>query len=170
VQRLDALGKIALATGYLEQAGARYREALALAEDLAALEHIAGALCGLGEVALAVGDVPAARRHYRRALQAALEDLRLDSGRRVLLSLAKWRVHKGERELAAEFITLTLNLRPDLGYEAEALQRELRSALSPDVYAAAEERGRARDLETTLKELLAELEPQYLTGFRGTCL
>jgi hypothetical protein len=48
------------------------------------------------------------------------------------------------------------------------LERALRSALPPEVYTAAQERGRARDVEETLRELLAELEqngdllePQY---------
>ena len=38
--------------------------------------------------------------------------------------------------------------------------------LPPDVVAAAQERGRARDLEATVRELLAELEDQQGSGAR----
>jgi len=41
---------------------------------------------------------------------------------------------------------------------ADELLQGLRAELPPDVYAAAEARGRARDLRATLRELLIELE------------
>jgi hypothetical protein len=42
--------------------------------------------------------------------------------------------------------------------KADALLDRLRSELPPEAYAAAEARGRARDLEATMRELLAEFE------------
>jgi tetratricopeptide (TPR) repeat protein len=162
VGRLDALGEVALASGDLEQARTRYREALSLAEELAAMVSVERALCGLGDVALAAGDVLAARQHYRRALQVAMEAPRVDAGRRALISLAKLVAHRGKRGLAVELLTLAFDVRPDLWHETlrgtEALQGELRSGLSPEAYAAAQARGRGRDLEATLRELLADLE------------
>jgi hypothetical protein len=43
------------------------------------------------------------------------------------------------------------------------LERALQEQLSSEVYAAAQERGRARDVEGTLRELLAELEQEGLS-------
>jgi tetratricopeptide (TPR) repeat protein len=162
MERLNQLGEIALASRDLELAKACYQEALSLSEELADLMSVAQALCGLAEVALASGDVLGAKSRYRRALQVALEAPRVDTGRQTLVSLAKLYAYKGERELAVELVALVLNVCPDLWVdyslrETEAFLSELRSGLSPDVHAAAQERGRARDLEATLKELLAEL-------------
>jgi tetratricopeptide (TPR) repeat protein len=162
VDRLDALGRIALAAGDLERAGARYREALAAAEELADLEHVAWALCGLGEVALAMEDLETARRCCRRALQVALEDARARTSRQALVSMARLHAQAGDRALAVELVALGFHAYPDrLGEEvprAEAFLRDLRSGLSPDAYATAQARGRARELEVTLKELVAELD------------
>jgi tetratricopeptide (TPR) repeat protein len=162
VDRFDALGKIGLASGELEQAGARYQEALALAEELADLEHLASALCGLGEVALATGNVQAARQHYHRALQVALEDPRVDTRLHTLVSLARLYAYAREPELVIELLALVRRTRLDYWSDilrgTESLLSELRSELSPEAYAAAQARGRARELGATLKELLAELE------------
>jgi tetratricopeptide (TPR) repeat protein len=164
VSGLNALGEDALAARDLEQARARCREALSLSEELADFFNMAQALCGLGEVALATGDVPAARRCYRHALQVALEDSFVGTGRRALGSVARFVAHQGEPELAVELAALVLNVRPGLWRETlhstEAFLSELQSGLSPDVYAAAEARGRARDLEATMAELLAEFQDE----------
>jgi tetratricopeptide (TPR) repeat protein len=158
---LNNLGEVSLASGDLEQAVARYREALLSSEELAVQEEMARALCGLGAVALATGDLSAARRRHRRALQVALEDKSVDTSRLTLVSVAKLCRHVGERELAVEVVALTLHVRPSFWrekvYDASALLEELRSDLSSDAYHAARARGRARDLEVTVKELLAEL-------------
>jgi predicted ATPase/tetratricopeptide (TPR) repeat protein len=162
VNRLDNLGEVALGLGDLEQARARYREALSSAEELADLDYVACALRGLGDIALAAGDILTARRRYRRALQVPLEDQRVDTSRGALVSLARWYAYVGEQELAVELVALALCERPGSWLKkrrgAEALLGELRSGLSPDVYAAARERGRARSLDATLRELLADLE------------
>jgi tetratricopeptide (TPR) repeat protein len=164
VSRLRGLGKIALASGDVEQARARYREMLSLAEEQADLRHMAGSLCGLGNVALATGDVPAARRCYQRGLEVALEDPRAITDQETLGSLARWVAHKGEPERTVELLTLSLCERQILGAglvcDVRALLADLRSRLSPEAYATARKRGRARDLEATLRELLAELQDE----------
>jgi tetratricopeptide (TPR) repeat protein len=160
---LNALGRVALASGDLEQARARYREALSSSEELADLEGIARALCGLGDVALIAGDVLDARQRFRRLLQIALKDQRESIGREALISLAKLVAHR-EQERAVELVALSLCKDPGFPWQAlpdaEALLGKLRSGLSPEVYATAQERGRARDLWATAEELLAELEKQ----------
>jgi tetratricopeptide (TPR) repeat protein len=166
VIRLDSLGRVALATGDLKEARARYQEALFLAEEMADLEYAASAHCGLGAVARAAGDLLAARRCYRRALEVALEDPRVDTGRKTLVSLARLYAHVGERERAVELATLALCVRRGFWRETllgtRALLEELRSGLSPEVYAAAQERGQACDLEATMLELLDKLEGDHL--------
>jgi tetratricopeptide (TPR) repeat protein len=162
LRRLNDLGEISLASGDHEQAGERYREALVLAEELADLESISRAHGGLGEAAHAAGDVEAAKRCCRRALEAAMKDQCADAGLEALVSLARLAAHRGEQERAVELVALALNGRPGFWTGAlrgtGALLCELRSGLSPEAYAAAQERGRARDLEATMVELLAELE------------
>jgi tetratricopeptide (TPR) repeat protein len=166
---LKALGQVALASGEIERARARYREALSMSEELADVGGIMQAQCGLGEVALAAGDVLAARPHYRRAFQASLEDPQVDTGRQALVSVARLYAHQGQRALAVELVALALHVRQGRWVEelcgTEALLSELRSELSPEAYAAAQARGRARDLEATLRELVAELERPDGTGF-----
>jgi hypothetical protein len=39
----------------------------------------------------------------------------------------------------------------------ESILTSLKAALPPDIYAAAYERGKARDLDATVRELLAEI-------------
>jgi tetratricopeptide (TPR) repeat protein len=162
VRRLEVLGEVALASGDVEGAGARYREALSLAEEMVDLEYVAIVQCGLGEVARAAGDVPSARRCYQRALEVVLEDPRVDAGRQAIVSLAKLYAHVGERERAVELVSLACSVPPGFYRETlrgvEALLEELQSGLSPEAYAAAQERGRARDLEATMVELVAELD------------
>jgi tetratricopeptide (TPR) repeat protein len=164
VRRLNDLGDVTLASGGLELARALYNEALSSAEELADVMQVAKALCSLGEVALAAGDVVAARRCCWRVLQIAMGGQRSNIGREALIPVARLAVHRGERELAVELMSLALCERSSFPGEAllgaEALLDELRSGLSPDVYAASQERGRARDLQETVEELLAELKSE----------
>jgi predicted ATPase len=165
-RRLNDLGAVTLASGDLEQARARYREALSSSEELTDLMQVARALCGLGEVALAAEDIPAARRRCQRVLQVAMADQRANVGREALIPAARLVAHRGEREQAVELVALALCERSSFPGEAlhgaEEFLGELQSALSPDVYAAAQERGRQRDLWATVEELLAGLEEQQV--------
>ena len=73
-------------------------------------------------------------------------------------------MRKGYAERAVELLALAL-CHPDSIKEtkdrAQGLLDRLHADLPPAVLTAAQERGLARDLETTAKELLAELkEPQ----------
>ena len=80
---------------------------------------------------------------------------------RVPIALANWAVYKGGRERAVELLALALCQRTRFGwvkYAADRLLDELRAELAPDVYAAAEERGRALNLGATMVDLLAELD------------
>jgi hypothetical protein len=132
-------------------------------------EHIAGifssgavpSLYKLGNVALAVRDDPKAERYYRRALQILIDqsfvELKLD----ILVRHAMLLIRKGNPERAVELVVLALyhpaSVR-ETQDRAQGLLDKLRAELPPAVFAAAQARGRARELESTMEELLAELK------------
>jgi hypothetical protein len=110
-------------------------------------------MCGLG-------DLPEARKCFRQALEIYMT-VRVVSG--VLLTLvgiATLLVAEGEKERALELLALVLHhplswqMAKD---QAAPLIAKLEAELLPDVVAAAQERGRARNLDATVAELLVEL-------------
>jgi hypothetical protein len=67
---------------------------------------------------------------------------------------------EGERERALELLTLAIHHPASMEVVRDivaSLVAELEVELPPDGVAAAQERGRARDLEATVAELLVEL-------------
>jgi hypothetical protein len=89
-----------------------------------------------------------------------------------MLSMAKLSAQRGELARAAELLALAYHIVAtyaayswsDVGLAGgRELERALQEQLSSEVYAAAQERGRARDVEGTLRELLAELEQEGLS-------
>ncbi|MFN2230272.1 MAG: hypothetical protein ACK2VA_10930, partial [Anaerolineae bacterium] len=85
---------------------------------------------------------------------------------RIMLSMAKLSMQRGERARAAELLAFAYHIVAlhapwdwaEVGFAGGMeLERALQEDLSPEDYAAAQERGRARDMKETLHELLAEL-------------
>jgi len=114
----------------------------------------------LGNVALAQGDLAEAVRCYGLALDAASD--RPEGGLKphILLGPAALLARMGEVQRAVEVAALARYCPASVEEtrdKADELLDRLRSELSPEAYAAAEARGRARDLEATLGELLVEL-------------
>jgi len=163
---LLGLGGLSLTTGDRSRARAYYVEALYGAQADGNPLQTRYALCGLGDVAL-VGEEPhKAVELYLRAVQGAIEVAGLSGVGRIMLSMAKLSAQRGERASAAELLAfayhiVALHAPWDWGEVGLAggmeLERALQEDLSPEDYAAAQERGRARDIEGTLHELLAEL-------------
>jgi predicted ATPase/DNA-binding SARP family transcriptional activator len=166
------LGDVAMAVGDDEEAKAYHQRALARYRDEGIYwkeepEAIGGSwgvpvsLQRLGDVALAQGDLAEAGRYYGLALDAAAD--RPEGGLKphVFLGPAALLARTGDAERAVEVAALArhhpASIEETRGKAGELLDG-LRSKLSPDAYAAAEARGRARDLEATMRELLAELE------------
>ena len=90
---------------------------------------------------------------------------------RALVALANWQAHRGERERAVELLAQALCQRTVFGwieYAAKRVLDKLRAELSPIAFTAAQERGRERDMEATLIELLAELDDPHCDGPDGT--
>jgi predicted ATPase len=107
----------------------------------------------------------------RRALSEALRDSFLSSspirlGQEVLPCLALVWAREGQVERAVELYALCDKVMegapgcPAIEDQYGRPIREAAKSLPPEVVAAAQERGRARDWESTAKELLAELEQQ----------
>jgi len=170
---LGELGMLALTVGDHRAAEASFQEYLETAQAWGDPVSARYALCGLGDLALARGEASKASCIRRRALQGAIEEGGL-AAERILFSFAQLSAQEGRHVRAAELLALVYAIvSPSLRCTVMVcgggdLERALRSALSPEVYAAAQERGRARDVEETLRELLAELEqngdllePQY---------
>jgi hypothetical protein len=78
-----------------------------------------------------------------------------------LVGIAGLLAREGKPEAAAELLALVLHHPFTWQWtkdRAAPLVAELKTALSPDRFAAAQGRGRARDLDTTVQELLAEFD------------
>jgi predicted ATPase len=156
--RLVSLADLALAMGDYGEAERHYREGLARSEELGDDHTVAWAVCGLGNVALATGNPAQARRSHRRGFAGPLDHPVVFIA--VLASLARLVAYQGDRERAVELVALALAHTsgvPGPFFGALRYQEELRASLPPEVYTAAVERGRTRDLQITLRELHAEL-------------
>jgi tetratricopeptide (TPR) repeat protein len=182
IGRLNShLGDVALATGAYEEARAHHQAALSRYQDMGIYwqqEHPQIGGCygmpvswqRLGHVALAQGDFVEASRCYRQALLAAAEQSETGLELHLLLGPARWLARQGRVALAVELCALVLH-RPDSSVETrvamEALSEELCPQLTPDTYAAAQARGQARDLQSTLRDLLVELGPETTASTGG---
>lgn len=162
--RADAnLGNIALAQKDYAQARQRYQECLTIAEDLGIRWFAGVALCGLANVDLEMGAYPEAQRYWLEALKI-LEDVPTlpqiaDLVPSILKGIAALLRKFEEKELATELIALILD-HPGSSrmtkVEAEHLGVQLQAELSPDIFTAAWECGKARDLDTTVRDLMTD--------------
>jgi tetratricopeptide (TPR) repeat protein len=163
---LGTLGMLALQVGDYSAAEAAFQEYMQKGQAWDDQVTARYGPCGLADVALAMGQARKAASIRRQVLQDTIEDGLF--AERILFSFAQSSAQEGRWTRAAELLALAYTLvYPGFwnivtvcgGME---LEREVRGALPPDVYAAAQERGRARDVEGTLRELLAELEDEGL--------
>jgi predicted ATPase/DNA-binding SARP family transcriptional activator len=159
--RLSNLGGVALAMGDVPEARARYEECLEQAQELDDPVMVVEPLLGLGDVTLATGEMAQAKAYYRQALETLQRERGVAMVQDTVTSLARLSAHQGRPERAVELLALLLaNLSGYWGRvtSARRLLEELRAELPADVFSAAQERGRARDLRATAEKLLAELE------------
>jgi tetratricopeptide (TPR) repeat protein len=157
--RAIQLGDTFVALGDGEAARRCYEEAVA--EDTSWISM--DSFVFLGDRALAAGKREQARHRYRLALERAAGSPHAVQKIAALIRIATLLAREERsREKALELATLIAE-RADLSNgevieKANGLCRELQDWLSTTTYAAAQERGRARDLDATVKELLVELE------------
>ena len=163
----DELGDLAEAANALrDYARAEWyaREALSvLKEGVRDFDQGAWEYRNLGNAASGLGNYADARRYLRRALEAAIAAQIPTRHLLTLVGVAKVLAKQGEKERALELLALVMNHRFSWQMakdQAAPLAAELEADLPPDVVASAQARGRARDLQTTVTELLAELGGQ----------
>jgi predicted ATPase/class 3 adenylate cyclase len=161
VHLLHDLAELANVLGDYAEGMVLSQECLAHARSLDSPRHMGLASRVLGEAASGLGDLCESRRYFCRALvttEEAGETTRIPF---ILVGVAGLLAAEGETVKAVELLALVLQHRSSWQWvkdRAMALSAELEAGLPPDIVAAARERGRARDLEATVAELLAELE------------
>jgi tetratricopeptide (TPR) repeat protein len=159
---LCVLGGTVLAEGAYAEAQDLLEESRALHQESGLPDDTSQTLPMLGYAARAVGQRSQARQHLSKALRAGAETgdflLLVSSLPAAALLLAD----RGEKERAVELYALASRypMVANSQWCEDVAGRhiaEVAATLPPDVVAAAQERGRARDLDATVKELLAEL-------------
>jgi predicted ATPase/DNA-binding SARP family transcriptional activator len=165
---LIVLGWTALVREAYTKAQTLFQESVDVCRSIGHQEMSSWALTFLGYADRGLGRFVQAGEHFCQALQIAIEiqsfsGLLFALGGVVLLIADAGRSAQSQEERAVELYALASR------HAAVANSRwfedvvgrhvsDVAAALPPDVVAAAEERGRARDLDTTMAELLAELE------------
>jgi tetratricopeptide (TPR) repeat protein len=176
---LDRLGDVALAQGKCAEAQECYRQAMAKYERVSYPRRIARSLEKLASIALLTGEHREAQHHLRRGLRMAIDRQSTASGLSVLPGLATLLARAGavvspqpnksgtrarnpasSTERAVELAALVLHHSESVAEtkdKASELLEELQTRVPPAAFAAAQERGQARDLWATAEELLSEL-------------
>jgi tetratricopeptide (TPR) repeat protein len=162
------LGCVALAAEAYVEAQGLLREGVAIFREIGRQDLTSWALVSLGYAARGLGQLPQAREQVREALQVAAEIGFSQTPLTPVLvapALALFLADEGEQERAVELYALVSRhpfvahsrwLEDIAGKHIAAVAR----TLPPEVVTAAQERGRARDLQTTVTGLLQELAAQ----------
>jgi len=157
---LGDLGEVANVLGEYAEAIQLAQESLTLSKKLGDHDGIAWSLRVLGDATCGLEDFPGAKKHFHQALEIATTARMTDFAPLTLVEIARLLAAEGEKERALELLALVLHHPASWQWardRAAPLVAELEAELSPDVVAAAQARGRARNLEATVAELLAKL-------------
>src|SRR5262249_19306338 len=107
------------------------------------------------------GDYTEALRHFKNILAFHVETSSRYNLYGTLVGIVKTLAAQGAHTRAVEFgvVASSVHKTPidDATDEVEPVLKELEAMLSPEEFAAAVERGRTRELKTTITELLDEL-------------
>jgi tetratricopeptide (TPR) repeat protein len=163
-ESLRLLGILASEEGDFEQAEAYFRASLNIYNEVDLPLGIGLITCDFGNLALAKGDVRKAAQKYHGTIQ---KGIKLDPNIASMLFvetfsyLALFFAQISEKERAVELAALTQvhpNIHPYEKSKMTKLLEKLQEEMTQEEFAAAQERGRARDLEATAEEMLAILE------------
>jgi tetratricopeptide (TPR) repeat protein len=161
----NQLGHLAVPEGRHQEATDLILESITMYQTLGLAENMGVARCALGYAARGQGDLEQAQQLWVQALQLSTEKGSFPLLVYSLPGTALVLLDRGELEWAVE----TYELACRFGAVANSCWFEdvagkhiaaAAKALPADVVRAAQERGQARDLDATVKELLAELEAE----------
>jgi predicted ATPase/DNA-binding SARP family transcriptional activator len=183
--RYVLLGHVVIELGEFQQGQQYCWQSLMIWRELDDLQGIAYALVHLGEATVGLIDFQAARQYLVEGLHAALKGQTVPMA---LIGVNCWATllvkeanqpekdgssrkvpaTAGQEEQAVELLALVQHHPATWRYykdKAAHLLAKLEAELPPEIVAAAQERGRARDLWQTVEELLAE-SGQAIARFR----
>ena len=157
------LANVALAEEQYGDAQRLLRETVAGFQETSVQSDLGQPLASLSRASYGLGRLNEAHQHLCAALQICIEIHDMPTSTHILPMAALLLADGGQVERAVELYALASrypHVANSRWYEDVAGKHIAAAAttLPPEVVAAAQERGRARDLEATVKELLAELE------------
>jgi tetratricopeptide (TPR) repeat protein len=156
---LNNLGLIANGRGNYDRASDLLQQSLATFQQLGKKFDTVDSLIELGRVALNQGDMQVASGRFSKALHIAKQIALPTLFMRSVLGLAVILLHRRQMERAAQLAGLAMHhptFDTDVGRSLDDLLPKLKAALPPDELQAALERGKSLDLDTVVRELLAE--------------
>jgi tetratricopeptide (TPR) repeat protein len=158
---LTVLGGTALAEGACAEAHSLLEEAIAVDRESGHREDVSLCLPMLGYAARVLGQLSQARQHLSKALRAGIETGAFYLLVSPLPGVALLLADQGQTERAVEVYALASRypmVAKSRWYEDVAGRHiaAVAATLPPEVVIAAQERGRARDLEATVGELLSD--------------
>jgi predicted ATPase len=153
------LGETAKAMGDFASSGQYFLRGMKYFEEADRIFYVALMYRQLVSVFAADGDFEQASRYLQQALQFFTQNGITYQIAACLMDAASLFDAQGQSERAVELLAAIITnpalVQLDLVY-AQNLLADLQARLTPDVYAAAVERGKARDLDATVRELLTE--------------
>jgi tetratricopeptide (TPR) repeat protein len=155
------LGELANVLEQYEEAAQLAQEALTVSKKLDSPGLVVRSLQVLGDATHGLGDLQRAREYFFQALQMAGMVQTVPRTLLTLVGTARLLAAGGEGERAAELLALVVHHPASWQWakdRASPLIAQLQLELPPGVWAAARERGQGRDLESTMAELLLELD------------
>ena len=156
---LHQLGHVAVCEGACVEANRLLLESLPMYQTIGTQDNLGMARCVLGYAARGLGDVEQVRLRLGQALRSAEEWGSFPMLVYALPGAALLLLDRHQEERAVEIYALARRLPAvaNSRWFADVVGRHVAAAaatLPPDVVAEAEERGRGRDLQATLQELL----------------
>ncbi|NIR02803.1 MAG: tetratricopeptide repeat protein [Gemmatimonadales bacterium] len=141
-------GDLALVEGAHGEADEKLQQSLAVLQEIGYRPELSSALASRAIAALGLGNTAQAQEHLQQALRECYETRMVFPLLRALPAAALLLAHTGDAERAVELYALASR------YPFVANSRWYASVVGPHIAAAAQERGRARDLWETVTELL----------------
>jgi tetratricopeptide (TPR) repeat protein len=157
----ENLGNVALSIGEHEIAKEHYQEALARFQSLGDQNGVGCVFTDLGNVSVALGDHQEARARYHSAMEIGAAAQNVSLCLSVLAGSAALYEPASKAARAVELAALAQShprADPLTRERAKNLLDELGAKLPPEIFTAAQERGKALDLWISVDELLTELD------------